>query len=117
MKRIFSVCILALITVTSFAKQCNRTDRDSSDYIEPYEICDDDFYKKKIPQFSEYFVAETSNPRPIFPSKISGAAFVNVVVASICLRQPFAPVLHPSADSELPGLPAPSFSSGNHPEN
>jgi hypothetical protein len=38
-------------------------------------------------------------------------AFVNVVVASICFRQPFAPVLHPSADSELPGLQAPSFSS------
>ena len=41
------------------------------------------------------------------PQTVEMAAFVNVVVASICFRQPFAPVLHPSADSELPVLQPP----------
>jgi hypothetical protein len=70
--KIFLACIFTLMTFASFAKPCNRTDGDSSDYIDSSEICDDDFHGKKIPQFKEYSVAENPNLKPIFPSKIPG---------------------------------------------
>ena len=61
---------LMLVCAWSFAQSCNRSNSDAGDYVQPWEICDDDFAQRKVPTFEEHPAAAVPAFKAVLPQRI-----------------------------------------------
>lgn len=59
-----------LVCAWSSAQSCNRSNSDAGDYVQPWEICDDDFARRKVPTFDEYPAAPVAAFTPVLPQRV-----------------------------------------------
>lgn len=70
-KSILAMC-LALVSSSSFSQSCNRGNSDAGDYVQPWEFCDDDFARRKVPSFNDYLADRVNELKPMLPQRFNG---------------------------------------------
>ena len=71
-KYVAGIC-LALLSSWSSAQGCNRAHSDWGDYVQPWEFCDDDLGRHKLPGFGDYPADQMAGFKPVMPKRVDGS--------------------------------------------
>lgn len=75
MRYFYALLFIILYVNPIFAtEKCNRTKPYDSNYIQPYELCDNDFSQKQYPKFLKFRTELFSEIQPLFPKSIPNAS-------------------------------------------
>lgn len=70
MRKVILAASLMFVSAWSLAQSCNRTNDDDGDFVQPWEICDDDFAKRKVPRFDEHPAAAVTAFKAVLPQRV-----------------------------------------------